>query len=86
MGSTRQRSPLLDSGAHAAPQRLSMPVALQHGGLHGASGSANWALAICDAKLGDYPSALRHFRKAEPRLRAVQAKDLLERCQEALGL
>ena len=42
-------------------------------------------LALTDAALGDTTGAERHFRIAEPRLRALRSDDLLERCQAAIG-
>jgi hypothetical protein len=44
------------------------------------------SLAVCHALQGDRASALKHFRRAEPRLRALAEDELLERCQEALGV
>lgn len=42
-------------------------------------------LAITCAELGDSTEAERHFRIAEPRLRAFAADDLLDRCRPLLG-
>jgi tetratricopeptide (TPR) repeat protein len=42
-------------------------------------------LCLACAGTGDLPAAGRHFRMAEPRLRAHATADLLERCQTALG-
>jgi tetratricopeptide (TPR) repeat protein len=42
-------------------------------------------LALANAALGLTDAAERHFRLAEPRLRALKAEDLLERCRQALG-
>jgi Flp pilus assembly protein TadD len=43
-------------------------------------------LALAHAAEGDRETALRYFRQAEPRLRAVKATDLLDRSEQALGL
>jgi tetratricopeptide (TPR) repeat protein len=42
-------------------------------------------LCLACAATGDHAAAERHFRQAEPRLRAFASDDLLERCQTALG-
>jgi tetratricopeptide (TPR) repeat protein len=42
-------------------------------------------LCLACAAAGDVVSAARHFRQAEPRMRAFGAEDLLERCRAALG-
>ena len=42
-------------------------------------------LTLACAATGDLAAAERHFRIAEPRLRAFEATDLLDRCQAALG-
>jgi len=42
-------------------------------------------LSLACAAVGDHEAAEKHFRIAEPRLRAFQTNDLLERCQTALG-
>ena len=42
-------------------------------------------LAIAYAKAGDMPTALRNFRLAEPRLRALKIDDILADCERALG-
>ena len=42
-------------------------------------------LSLACAATGDAEAAERHFRIAEPRLRAFRSEDLLERCQTALG-
>jgi tetratricopeptide (TPR) repeat protein len=42
-------------------------------------------LTLACAAAGDLPAAERHFRLAEPRLRAFETNDLIERCQAALG-
>jgi tetratricopeptide (TPR) repeat protein len=42
-------------------------------------------LTLACAAAGDLPAAEGHFRMAEPRLRAFETTDLLERCQAALG-
>jgi Flp pilus assembly protein TadD len=42
-------------------------------------------LAIAYAKLGDKEVAIRHYRQAEPRMRALRADDLLRRCEKAIG-
>lgn len=42
-------------------------------------------LCLACAATGDPAAAERHFRRAEPRLRAFAADDLVERCQAALG-
>lgn len=44
------------------------------------------SLAVCHALQNDRALALKHFRRAEPRLRALAEDELLERCQEALGI
>jgi tetratricopeptide (TPR) repeat protein len=43
-------------------------------------------LALACARLGDKTAAREHFRKAEPRLRALDHTDLLERCAQELRL
>lgn len=43
-------------------------------------------LALAKALAGDLDAARRHFRRAEPRLRALKQKKLLTRCQQTLGL
>lgn len=42
-------------------------------------------LAVAKALAGDFTAARKHFRRAEPRLRALKKQRLLERCQRALG-
>ena len=42
-------------------------------------------LCLACAAAGDPEAAGRHFRLAEPRMRAFGAEDLLERCRAALG-
>ena len=42
-------------------------------------------LSLACAATGDHAVAEKHFRIAEPRLRAFQTNDLLERCEVALG-
>lgn len=42
-------------------------------------------LALAQAMSGDLAAARRHFRRAEPRLRAKKMDRLLARCQAALG-
>jgi tetratricopeptide (TPR) repeat protein len=42
-------------------------------------------LALTYAALGDHFAAAEHYRIAEPRLRAFDATDMLERCEAALG-
>ena len=42
-------------------------------------------LSIVCAALGDSLAAEEHFRLAEPRMRAFEANDLLDRCSKALG-
>ena len=42
-------------------------------------------LTLACAATGDLPAAEEHFRIAEPRLRAFETTDLIERCQAALG-
>jgi tetratricopeptide (TPR) repeat protein len=42
-------------------------------------------LTLACAAQGDKTTAEKHFRIAEPRLRAFEANDLLERCRSALG-
>jgi tetratricopeptide (TPR) repeat protein len=42
-------------------------------------------LALAYAKLGDKETAIRHYRQAEPRMRALMADDLLRRCEMAIG-
>jgi tetratricopeptide (TPR) repeat protein len=42
-------------------------------------------LAIAYAQLGKMKSARKHFRHAEPRMRALASDDLLQRCEHALG-
>jgi tetratricopeptide (TPR) repeat protein len=43
-------------------------------------------LALAHAKVGDTDEAERHYRLAEPRLRALKADDLIQRCEKALHL
>ena len=43
-------------------------------------------LALALAAVGDLDAARMHFRRAEPRLRAIQLDKLLARCQQALGI
>jgi len=43
-------------------------------------------LALALAANGDLDAARKHFRQAEPRLRAIQHDKLLARCQQALGI
>jgi hypothetical protein len=38
------------------------------------------------AAVGDFDAARMYFRRAEPRLRAIQHDKLLARCQQALGI
>ena len=40
-------------------------------------------LALAHAASGDHEAAARHFRLAEPRLRALRYDDLLARCDKA---
>lgn len=55
--------------------------------LAGAVSTQIWTyLALAYASSGDKVTALRCFRTAEPRLRALRHDELLSRCQEALGL
>lgn len=42
-------------------------------------------LALAAASAGDADAALRNFRAAEPRLRALRSDELLARCQQALA-
>lgn len=42
-------------------------------------------LALTNAALGDHATAHEHYRIAEPRLRAFDATDLIERCEAVLG-
>lgn len=42
-------------------------------------------LALAESALGDRNAAKRHFRQAEPRLRALKSLDLIERCERALS-
>ena len=42
-------------------------------------------LSLAYAATGDAEAAEKHFRIAEPRMRAFRSEDLLERCQAALG-
>jgi tetratricopeptide (TPR) repeat protein len=42
-------------------------------------------LALTYAALGDHVAAEEHYRIAEPRLRAFDATDLIERCEAVLG-
>lgn len=42
-------------------------------------------LALTCAALGDHAAAEQHFKIAEPRMRAFDATDMLERCEEVLG-
>lgn len=44
------------------------------------------SLAVCHALQGHRALARKHFRRAEPRLRALAEEELLERCHEALGI
>lgn len=42
-------------------------------------------LALAAARLGRMDEARQHFKRAEPRLRCFKSKDMLQRCEEALG-
>jgi hypothetical protein len=42
-------------------------------------------LALACAVLGDHAAADEHYRIAEPRLRAFDATDMIERCEAVLG-
>ncbi|HUY92655.1 MAG TPA: hypothetical protein VMV10_28200 [Pirellulales bacterium] len=42
-------------------------------------------LALAQAKAGDLEAARKHFRRAEPRLRALQHDKLLARCERVIG-
>ena len=42
-------------------------------------------LTLACAAVGDHAAAEAHYRIAEPRLRAFQTTDLIERCELALG-
>jgi hypothetical protein len=43
-------------------------------------------LALAHAVCGDHEAAARHFRLAEPRLRALRQDDLLARCRQTIRL
>ncbi len=43
-------------------------------------------LALAKAMAGDLDAAREHFRRAEPRLRALKSERLLARCQQAIGV
>lgn len=43
-------------------------------------------LALAKAMAGDLEAAREHFRRAEPRLRALKSERLLARCQQAIGI
>ncbi|HEX7447737.1 MAG TPA: hypothetical protein VF306_09345 [Pirellulales bacterium] len=43
-------------------------------------------LALAKAMAGDLEAARDHFRRAEPRLRALKSERLLARCQQAIGI
>src|SRR5262249_36469519 len=42
-------------------------------------------LALAECALNNWKFAQRHFRQAEPRMRALHWDDLLARCERALG-
>jgi hypothetical protein len=55
--------------------------------LHGSSvDRVRACLAIAYAATGDYETALRHYRIAEPRVAALRYDDLRDRFEEAVGL
>ncbi len=42
-------------------------------------------LALVYAALGDHTAGVAHFKSAEPRMRACETNDMLERCEAVLG-
>ncbi|HEX3148332.1 MAG TPA: hypothetical protein VHR66_09635 [Gemmataceae bacterium] len=71
---------LLDESA-----RLAEPLRYSTALMGAAIDRIHTYLTLACAATGDLPAAERHFQIAEPRLRAFETNDLIERCQVALG-
>lgn len=71
---------LLDEAA-----RLAEPLRNTTALMGGAIDRIHTYLTLAYAATGDLPAAENHFQIAEPRLRAFETNDLIERCEVALG-